>query len=152
MGGSRLSGRTDVGAVMCPKRSVGLQRTHWRAKEGRTTGERHTVRSGLLRGFTCVQCGVESVASVARYVYSSTGPRTPDTGSAGARTGGVPAGHGDTFPTHWQRPAAWPRRPRVGGSLLVILGQFVSHFVSARISDVSATYQRCISVSALSRS
>jgi hypothetical protein len=38
----------------------------------------------------------------------------------------------------------------VGGSLLVILGQFVSHFVSARISDVSATYQRCISVSALS--
>ena len=40
----------------------------------------------------------------------------------------------------------------VGGGLLVILGQFVSHFVSARISDVSATYQRCISVSALSRS
>ena len=37
-------------------------------------------------------------------------------------------------------------------NLLVILGQFVSHFVSARISDVSATYQRCISVSALSRS
>ena len=54
-------------------------------------------------------------------------------------------------------PDLSPRAPDtqgegVGGSLLVILGQFVSHFVSARISDVSATYQRCISVSALSRS
>ena len=41
---------------------------------------------------------------------------------------------------------------RVGGSLLYFLGQFVILFVSARISDVSAMYQRCISVSALSRS
>ena len=40
----------------------------------------------------------------------------------------------------------------LGGSLLSLLGQFVIPFVSARISDVSATYQRCISVVALSRS
>ena len=42
--------------------------------------------------------------------------------------------------------------PRVGGSLLSLLGQFVIPFVSARISYVSATYQLCISVDALSRS
>ena len=41
---------------------------------------------------------------------------------------------------------------RVGGGLLSFLGQFVIPFVSARISCVSATYQLCISVSALSRS
>ena len=37
-------------------------------------------------------------------------------------------------------------------NLLSLLGQFVIPFVSARISDVSATYQLCISVDALSRS
>jgi hypothetical protein len=40
----------------------------------------------------------------------------------------------------------------VGGGLLYFLGQFVILFVSARIRCVSATYQLCISVSALSRS
>jgi hypothetical protein len=44
------------------------------------------------------------------------------------------------------------QEPWVGGSLLYFLGQFVILFVSARISDVSAMYQLCISVFALSRS
>ena len=41
---------------------------------------------------------------------------------------------------------------RVGGGLLPFLGQFVTLLVSVSIRCVSATYQLCISVDALSRS
>ena len=40
----------------------------------------------------------------------------------------------------------------VGSGLLPFLGQFVTLLVSVRIRCVSATYQLCISVDALSRS
>ena len=44
-------------------------------------------------------------------------------------------------------PANMDTRPRrVGSSLLPFWGQFVTLFVSARISDVSAMYQQCIRV------
>ena len=65
---------------------------------------------------------------------------------------------GEAIHAHHRTPVLGPNAacvPRVAGdedNLLSLLGQFVIPFVSARISYVSATYQLCISVDALSRS